>query len=167
MIQLKRRKVRKARTPYYLTGITRALSDFVMGAHSDFTRDFGRDYEDEDPQFYVIDSTGLSPAPKPIPTLDQWLEALADAMLATRHPPAQVHAMLATRTIIFGCDASTPTGPCFDLDHCPHCNFRSVPEGWTAAWEAATRQYERWSPNTYAPTLADLLKGRDPQRRIS
>lgn len=141
---LRRRKLRKERTPYYMTGITQELARLVMATQADFIRKFGRDYEDEDPQWFLLDSDNLRPQPQPV---DEWLEQLGRAMLATKHPAAQVHAMRATRKIIFGC------GNCFDMDHCPACNFRSVPEGWTLAWQDATKQYEKWSATEYAPAV--------------
>lgn len=149
----RRRKVRKERTPYYMTGLTVPLQQYILSMAATFETTFGREYEDEDPQFCLTDTKGVGPRPVADPQIERWLNNLAPVMLDTRHHPAHVHAMLATHTIIFGCDDTSPAGACFDLDHCPNCNFRSVPEGWTRAWEQATREYEKWSPNAYGPTM--------------
>lgn len=145
--RLRRRKLRKDRTPYYLIDLPTPAARFIMDHQAEFIAQFSRDYEDEDPQFWQLDSITVPPRPIPWPNLDAWLNELALAMRRTRHPAAQIHAMLATRTIIFGC------GVCFDLDHCDLCNFRSVPEAWTAAWKNACHAHDKWAPHEHKPEL--------------
>jgi hypothetical protein len=131
---------RKERTPYYFTGLPASLSAYILTEHTTFLTTFGRDYADEDPQFFTTDHTGLRPRPIEAPTTGYWLDRMATAMRQSNHHPAHIYAMQKTRKVIFGCGDAA----CFDLDECPRCNFRSVPEGWTKAWEAATREHEKW-----------------------
>ncbi len=146
-----RRRPRTERTPYYFTGLTPDLEAYVRQEHGAFLRAFGRDYEDEDPQFWTEDATGLKLVPRESPTISLYLDALAVAMKRANHHPAHIHAMVTTRKIIYG----SGTTQCHDMDDCPKCNFRSVPEGWTKAWEQATQDYEKWRPDVVAPRAAD------------
>lgn len=152
LLRKHRPRPRKERTPYYFTDLTPALSAYILQSHRDFLEAFGRDYADEDPQFWSADHTGLKPRPVEAASTTSFLDRLAQAMKASNHHPAHIHAMLATRKIVFGCG----TTQCHDLDECPRCNFRSVPEGWTKAWEQATREYEKWRGDVVAPTAADM-----------
>lgn len=136
-----------ARTPYYVIDVPHGIKGVLMGLHQDFIRTFRRQPADEDPQFWEAHpATG-----KPVPNsnLDVFISSLVAAMTRSNHHPAHIHAVKTTKRLIFGC------GSC--LDDCPLCNFRYVPEGWTAEWKAAVESDSNsWTSNLYTPSLSDI-----------
>lgn len=106
----------------------------VMYLYREFVSHYGRDYADEDPQFWV--DGGEDKAPIKDPDTDGFISSLVKAMIRSNHHPAHCYAVDKTKTIIFGC------GNC--KDDCPNCNFRYVPEGWTEEWKEACEEFEKW-----------------------
>ena len=126
---------RTERTPYYVVGLPAELVDYLKASRLRFIVQFGRDYQDDDPQLWQI---GSDDQPATLDNSRLFLGKIADRMQKTNHHPAHCYAVVKTQNIIYGC------GNC--VDDCPDCNFRYVPEAWSRAWKDAVYEYEKWRP---------------------
>lgn len=117
------RNPRRDRTPYYMVDLPRNAANEIESYRERFIETFGRDYEDLDPQFWDFELTGT---PRPVPGIEDFIRELADAMAASNHHRAHVHAVRKTQRVVYD------------------GNFKDVPEAWTVEWNAATQEYEKW-----------------------